>query len=267
MQTFENCKIFGELFTHHDHRLSQRKRKWTLSKKGTDHCFHVADAIDDVHRWLRCCCCWCWSWRCIGKYGRVSIVLFNVLRSSWPRNLVASQLFNLRLYMTKRLNIFHQRCYPISPIFHWIGLSTQQADWFSTLIDFPDAIFQAYCNCIRPCDLRVLQYIHINSLLYLLSPPFISHPFIQVFYVNSIITLQNLGHSDLILFIYQLKNKVNHYSMNWNTNWIFPLEDELDFSKGTLFFPLEDKLIRQTEFFLLEGELDFSKGIPLNFFP
>ena len=55
--------------------------------------------------------------------------------------------------------------------------------------------------------------------------------------------------------------------MNWNTNWIFPLEDELDFSKGTLFFPSEDKLIRQTEFFLLEGELDFSKGIPLNFFP
>ena len=61
----------------------------------------------------------------------------------------------------------------------------------------------------------------------------------------------------------------------------FPFEVELDFSKGTLFFHLEDKLIhslpwktnwfipslgRQTEFFPLEDELDFSKGIPLNFF-
>ena len=33
-------------------------------------------------------------------------------------NLVTSHLFNLPLYMTKRLNMFHQSCYSISPIFH-----------------------------------------------------------------------------------------------------------------------------------------------------
>ena len=95
MQYFERCRIFREFFTHPDHRLSKIKRTWVLSKKGTDHCFHIADTIDDVNGWLKCCCCWCWSWRCIGKYRRGSIVPFNVIGSSWPRNLVASQLFNL----------------------------------------------------------------------------------------------------------------------------------------------------------------------------
>ena len=143
--------------------------------------------------------------------------------------------------------MFRQSCYSISPIFHWIGLSTQQADNFSTLIDFPDAIFQTYCNFIRTCELRVLQQIHIH-----------------VSYVNSIITLQTLGHSDLILFIYQLKNQVKHYSkyelkykLNfspWKTNWIF---------QRALFFPLG----RQTEFFPLEDILNFSLGRQTEFFP
>ena len=99
MQSVESCKIFRELFAHSEHTLSQRKRKWILSKKDTDHCFHNADTIDDVNAWLRGCCCWRWSWRCVGKHGRGSIVLFNVLGSSWPRNLVASQLFNHPLCM------------------------------------------------------------------------------------------------------------------------------------------------------------------------
>ena len=133
------------------------KRTWTLCNKGTDHCFHIADTIDDVNGWLRCCYCWCWNWRCIGKHWRGSIVSFNVLGSSWPRNIVAGQLFNIPLYMTEKLNKFHQSCYSISPIFHWICLSTQHADSFSTLIDFPDAIFQTYWKCIWPCDLWVIQ--------------------------------------------------------------------------------------------------------------
>ena len=157
MQSFESCRIFSEFFTHPNHRLSQKKRKWILNKKGTNHCFHFADTIDDVNGWLRCCCFWRWSWRCVEQHGRSSIVFFNILGSSWPRNLVVSQLFNFPLYMTERLNMFRQCCYSISPIFHWTGLSTQQADSFSTLIDFPDAIFQTYCKCIRLCDLRVLR--------------------------------------------------------------------------------------------------------------
>ena len=156
--------------------------------------------------------------------------------------------------MTERLNMFRRSFYSISPIFHWIGPSTQQADSFSTLIDFPDAMFQTYCNCIRPWDLRVLQEIHIH-----------------VFYVNSIITLHTLGHSDLILLIYQLKNKVTHYSMNWNTNWIFFLGRRTGFFKGYSFSPWKTNWFvpsfgRQTEFFPLENELYFSKVIPLNFF-
>ena len=156
MKSFESYRIFIEFFTQLDHRLSQRKRKWIVRKKGNGHCFHIADTIDNVNGWLRCCCCWCWSWRSIWKHVRGSIDLFNVLGSSWPRNLVASQLFNLPLYMTERLNMFRQSCFSISPIFHWIGLSTQQADSFSTLIDFPDAIFQTYCNCILSSNLRIL---------------------------------------------------------------------------------------------------------------
>ena len=124
------------------------------------------------------------------------------------------------------------------------------------------------------------------------------HLFIHDFYANSISTLQNLGHSDLILFIYlkkkvnQLKNKVNHYSINWNKNWFFSpwktswnfqrelffsswktnwfvpfLEDKLEFSKGT-YFPWISFLGRQSEFlkgytfefFPLEDKLDFSEG-------
>ena len=156
--------------------------------------------------------------------------------------------------MTEILNMFRQSFYSISPIFHWIGPSTQQADSFSTLIDFPDAVFQTYCNCIRPWDLRVLQEIHIH-----------------VFYVNSIITLHTLGHFDLILLIYQLKNKVTHYSMNWNTNWIFFLGRRTGFFQGHSFSPWKTNWFvpsfgRQTEFFPLENELYFSKVIPLNFF-
>ena len=98
------------------------------------------------------------------------------------------------------------------------------------------------------------------------------HLFIHDFYANSIIKLQNLGHSDLILFIYlkkkvnQLKNKVNHYSINWNKNWFFSpwktswnFQRELFFSswKTNWFCPF---LGRQTGIF--KGYL-----LPLNIFP
>ena len=96
------------------------------SKKGTGHCFHNADTIDDLNGWLMCY--WCWSWRYIGKHGRGCKVLFNILCSSWPRSFVASQHFNLPLHMIEKLNMSRQSCYSISPIFHWIGLSTRQTD-------------------------------------------------------------------------------------------------------------------------------------------
>ena len=117
MQCFESCRIFREFFTHPNHRLSQRKRKWILSKKSTGHCFHIADTIDDV---------------------------------------VASELFRLPLYMTERLNMFHQSCYSISPIFHWIGLSLQHNQ-----IAFPHwSIFlmQSFKHIVIVCDLVIFVY-------------------------------------------------------------------------------------------------------------
>ena len=56
MQSVESCKIFRELFAHSKHRLSQRKRKWILSNKDTDFCFHIADTISGVNDWLKWCC-------------------------------------------------------------------------------------------------------------------------------------------------------------------------------------------------------------------
>ena len=155
MQSFESFKIFREIFTHSNHRLNQRKIKWTLSKKGTGHSFQIVDTVNNVNGWFKCCCC-CWCWKCIGKHGRGSRVLFNVFNSSRPWKLVASQLFSLTLYMTKRLNMFRQSCYCISPIFLWIGFSTEQANSFSILLHFPDRIFQIYCSCIQSFDVLVL---------------------------------------------------------------------------------------------------------------
>ena len=70
--------------------------------------------------------------------------------------------------------------------------------------------------------------------------------------------------------------------INWKIRWIiiwwnetqtefFPLEDELDFSKGTLFSPLEDKLIYSLPWetnwiFLLGDKLNFSLGRQTEFF-
>ena len=90
------------------------------------------------------------------------------------------------------------------------------------------------------------------------------HLFIHDFYANSIITLQNLGHSDLILFIYLKKKKW----INWKIRWIiirlteiktdfFHLGRQAGIFKGNCFFPLG----RQTDFVpFLEDKLEFSKG-------
>ena len=52
--------MFREFFRHPDYRLSQKKKKkkkrWILSNKDTDFCFHIADAISGVNDWLKWCC-------------------------------------------------------------------------------------------------------------------------------------------------------------------------------------------------------------------
>ena len=62
--------------------------------------------------------------------------------------------------------------------------------------------------------------------------------------------------------------------MNFSKFDFFPLQDKLNFSKGT-YYVWMFSLGRQTEFFngytfeffLLEDKLNFSMGKPLNFFP